>query len=106
MNNEYFTMKNKTNLKKKNSSFRLNESEIYLSLYENYNETSMLSYENNVTIVLFIIFGLGMLLNSVSVLVIIKSKKLEPITILILNLVLADMVYISGISFFFWTNAL
>lgn len=60
-------------------------------------EPIVLSYVNNVTLILGIIFGMGMLLNVVSIIAIIKSKKIEPITLLILNLSLADMLYIAGI---------
>ena len=78
-------------------SFRINETDHYFSLYDNNTDTSVLAHKNKFTVILGIIFGLGMFLNSVSIVSIIKTKKLEPITILILNLILADIIYIAGI---------
>lgn len=61
---------------------------------------SMFSYVNSITIILAIIFVFGIILNTFSIFVILKSSKLEPINLLILNLALADLVYIAGIPLF------
>lgn len=74
------------------------EIELYSSEYLQPNEQpTVLSYVNEVTCILGVIFGLGMPLNFASIFVIIRTAKPEPITLLILNLALADIVYITGI---------
>lgn len=70
--------------------------------------TSMSSYSTNEdnsviqssTAVLIIIFVLGFLFNIVSLIAIINSRMFHSINILIMNLALADLVYISGIPLF------
>jgi hypothetical protein len=51
-------------------------------------------------VILTILLIFGIILNAVSILAIINSKKYENISILILNLAFADIVYLIGIPFF------
>jgi hypothetical protein len=81
----------------KNKSYEFNESELYIPFYSETEDISVLTSVNNFTIILGIIFGLGMILNSISIVSIIKTKRKEPISLMILNLAVADIVYIAGI---------
>jgi hypothetical protein len=81
----------------KNKSYEFNESELYIPFYSENEDISVLTSVNNFTIILGIIFGLGMILNSISIVSIIKTKRKEPISLMILNLAVADIVYIAGI---------
>ena len=78
------------------------EIELYSSDYiESNDHPTVLSYVNEVTYILGVIFVVGMFLNLGSIIAIIRTSKLEPITLLIVNLALADIVYIAGM---FGTN--
>lgn len=79
-----------------NANKMLNWSERNLSLFDDTEQPTVLSYVNIVTYILGGTFGLGMFLNLASIAAILRTTKLEPITLLILNLALADMVYIAG----------
>lgn len=81
----------------KNKCYEFNESELYIPFYSENEDISVLTSVNNFTIILGIIFGLGMILNSISIVSIIKTKRKEPISLMILNLAVADIVYIAGI---------
>ena len=81
----------------KNKSYEFNESELYIPFYSENEDISVLTSVNNFTIILGIIFGLGMILNSISIVSIIKTKRKEPFSLMILNLAVADIVYIAGI---------
>ena len=59
-----------------------------------------MNYVNALSIILLIIFIFGILFNIISIIVILRYKKLQPINLLILNLALADIVYTSGIPMF------
>jgi hypothetical protein len=48
---------------------------------------------------LAIIYLFGILFNVVSIITISKTKKMHPINILILNLAIADILYVSGLDF-------
>jgi hypothetical protein len=62
---------------------------------------SILTYIFTISAVLLIIFVLGIIFNLVSLLSIIFGKKpIQPIKLLILNLALADFIYILGIPLF------
>ena len=81
-----------------NISLFSNNTELYWTYRnEETDEPTVLIYVNKVTILLVGIFAIGMLLNLSSIVAIIRTKKLEPITLLILNLALGDIVYISGL---------
>jgi len=60
----------------------------------------IVSYVTALTCILGLIFVFGLPFNFLSIIAILKSKKLEPINILIFNLTLADIVYISGIPMY------
>ena len=64
------------------------------------NSTSLRIITNSLSMLLILIFLVGILLNLVSIIFILKVKKLRAINLLILNLALADLVYISGIPFY------
>ena len=64
------------------------------------NSTSLRIITNSLSMLLILIFIVGILLNLVSIIFILKVKKLRAINLLILNLALADLVYISGIPFY------
>ena len=75
-----------------------NLSELYSTdVLESNKKLTVMAYANTVIFVLGIIFVVGIFLNLTSIIAIIRTKKLEPITLLILNLALADIVYIAGI---------
>lgn len=79
-----------------NNNETLNKTEYeYIEVDSISNETSL-----TILIILGILFIIGILLNAISILAILSSKKLEIITILILNLAFADIVYLTGIPFF------
>lgn len=67
-----------------------------------YVEVDNLSSESSLTvlIILIMLFIFGITLNVISILAILRSKKLDITTILILNLEFADIVYLTGIPFF------
>lgn len=75
-----------------------NQNEFMGSLYEDYDSIS--SYMSAFELVLAVIFVLGISLNLVSIAFILKSERLNPISILIMNLALADLVYTAGIPLF------
>ena len=78
-----------------NETFK--EIQLHSSYYiETNDEQTVLSYVNEVTYILGVIFVVGMFLNLASLIAIIRTSKLEPITLLIVNLALADIVYIAG----------
>ena len=54
------------------------------------------SYVHGLAGCLAIIFVLGLILNTISVAMIVKTKKMKPINILILNLAIADIIYTLG----------
>ena len=54
------------------------------------------SYVVGVTVCLAIMFAVGLLLNSVSMNTIVKTKKMQPTYMLILNLAFADFLYMLG----------
>ena len=60
----------------------------------------IVSYVTALTCVLALIVIFGLVFNFISIIAILKFKKLEPINILIFNLTLADIVYISGIPMY------
>lgn len=64
------------------------------------NSFTVISYVNSLTFILTVIFIAGMILNTISIAAIFKSKKFEPINILILNLAFADLIYTLGIPLF------
>ena len=68
-----------------------------------YVEVDNLSSESSLTIliILIMLFIFGITLNVISILAILRSKKLDITTILILNLAFADIFYLTGIPFFF-----
>lgn len=55
---------------------------------------------NTITIILSVIFILGVFFNIISFSTIVITKNFQPINILIMNLAFADIVYISGIPLF------
>lgn len=65
-------------------------------------EIETLSKELSITILisLALLFVIGLFLNAISLIAILNNKKLEIISILILNLTVADIVYLTGIPFF------
>jgi len=83
----------------------LNYSDI--SNYTDYSEEMDIEIENlsressvAVLIILALLFIFGIILNAISIIAILNAKKLETISILILNLAFADCVYLLGIPFF------
>ncbi len=67
-----------------------------------YVEVDNLSSESSlaILIILIVLFIFGITLNVISILAILRSRKLDITTILILNLEFADIVYLTGIPFF------
>ena len=65
-------------------------------------EIETLSKELSITILisLSLLFVIGLFLNAISLIAILNNKKLEIISIFILNLTVADIVYLTGIPFF------
>lgn len=59
-----------------------------------------MSYVDSISMILVLIFILGVILNLISVIVILKSKHFKPVSLLMLNLTLADIVYSLGIPLF------
>jgi hypothetical protein len=61
-----------------------------------------LSKESSIAIliILAILFIFGIILNIISIIAILKNNKLEIISILILNLTFADIIYLTGIPLF------
>lgn len=55
-------------------------------------------------IVLFLIFMLSLLLNSISIASIVSTRAFTPINLLIMNLAIADLTYTLGIPMFISTN--
>ena len=64
------------------------------------NNFTLISNVNSLTFILTVLFIAGFVLNTISIAAILKSKKFEPINILILNLAFADLVYTLGIPLF------
>ena len=58
--------------------------------------TSHALYSHVFTLCLTTIFVFGLLLNTISIITTLKAKKMQPIKILILNLAIADILYILG----------
>ncbi len=67
----------------------------YIDIHDLSKETSIA-----ILIILAIIFIFGIILNIISIIAILKNNKLEIISILILNLTLADIIYLTGIPLF------
>lgn len=86
----------------KYGSLELNESKISndtTELTEDLN--SIVTYVFSISAILLVIFFLGIIFNLISFLSILFGKKtIQPIKLLILNLALADLIYILGIPLF------
>jgi len=67
----------------------------YIDIHDLSKETSIA-----ILIILAILFIFGIILNIISIIAILKNNKLEIISILILNLTLADIIYLTGIPLF------
>jgi hypothetical protein len=65
-----------------------------------FNETLNYSEKIPAITILALLFVFGISLNAISVKVILHSKKIEIISILILNLACADIIYLASIPFF------
>ena len=61
---------------------------------------SVTTYVVTLSVVLCLIFILGVIFNIISILTILIAKAFQPINILILNLAIADLVYIAGVPLF------
>ncbi len=81
----------------------------FLNVSSKWNETvelsedpnSIITYVFSISALLLITFVLGIVFNLISILSILFSKKsIQPIKLLILNLALADFIYILGIPLF------
>ena len=59
------------------------------------------SYIQGLAVCLAIVFVLTLILNTISVVMIVKTKKIQPIKILILNLAIADIIYTLGLVYIF-----
>lgn len=81
----------------------MNKSNNKTILFENTTlnqQIEIMPYVQSVSIVLVIIFILGITLNMLSIIIILRSTKPQPVYLLILNLALADIVYTAGIPLF------
>ena len=56
-----------------------------------------LSHVKHISVFLATVFILGISLNVISITVILRTKKMDPISILILNLAIADIIYTLGL---------
>lgn len=68
--------------------------------YDDNNIGSIVPYVKVVSILLGLIFIVGIISNLISIMAILKQEKLKTINLLILNLALADIVYTFGIPLF------
>ena len=60
----------------------------------------IIPYVKLISVFMVITFTLGILLNLISIILILKSKKIKPVSLLMLNLTIADIVYTCGIPLF------
>ena len=77
------------------------EKEFFFNVNINNTESNGIRHSNSayvhiLAVCLAIVFVLGLMLNIVSIGTILKTKKMQPTFILILNLAFADILYILG----------
>jgi hypothetical protein len=65
-----------------------------ITILDSYNLRTPYLY--TVSMILLLIFIFGVIFNIISIIHLIKFKKLQPINILIINLAIADLFYIMG----------
>ena len=82
-------------MKNKKIIFILNDSEI-ISDNEFWIMNSADHYSFTLSIILLLMFIFGIIFNIISIIHLLKCKKLQAINILIINLAVADLLYIMG----------